>query len=194
MRGNGFFYFTRGRVLGIIAILVFSPCIGSAELKKIEKDTDNDGKIDRIIHVTDKGLTERFDIDTNADGVMDRFQYYENGVMVCAERDTDFDGVIDAKDFYEKEKRVRFEQLDKSGRLNQTIDFDAQERPREFRRDTTGNGLLDTVYVYVDGAMPLSTQDTNADGKVNIRVRYKNDNPVEKESDRDGDGRMKSFF
>ena len=116
--------FKRGLVFGLISLYLIFPMAASAELKKIEKDTDNDGKIDRIMYVNANGVTERFEIDTNADGLMDRFQYYENGALVRSERDTDLDGIIDSKDFFKKEKRVRYERLTSSGKLMQSVDFD----------------------------------------------------------------------
>jgi hypothetical protein len=54
----------------------------SAKGDVIKKDTDKDGKIDQIAHFDKEGKITRLEIDSNADGFMDRLQYYENEQVI----------------------------------------------------------------------------------------------------------------
>ena len=172
----------------------FSPePVHAAPPQTVEKDTDNDGKIDRIIHFDARGRAVQFDIDTNADEIMDRFQYYEKQALVRAERDSDYDGKIDGIDYFKNNKRVRLDRINKKGRIHQTIHFDEEERPLKVEKDTTDDGEFDLRYFYEAGALKSSTRDTDADGKTNIWIEFKNDKPTEKKSDNDGDGRIEQL-
>ena len=99
-------------------------------------DTDNDGKIDQIVHYSRRGQVSKIEVDTNADEVMDRFQYYERDRVIRIERDTDYDRKIDCWDFFEDEKRVRQERdTAGTGKVDAVIYFDDQERPLRMKRD-----------------------------------------------------------
>ena len=40
-------------------------------------------------------IPKKIEVDTNKDGIPDRFEYYEEGVLVRIEADSNFDGEID---------------------------------------------------------------------------------------------------
>ena len=48
----------------------------------VRRDMDKDGKIDQIAHFDRRGKLIRFKIDSDADGFMDRFQYYEKEQII----------------------------------------------------------------------------------------------------------------
>ena len=77
--------------------------------KVFKYDTNQDGMVDQIVYLDGRGRPVRVEIDSNADDIMDRFQYYEKGKPARVEGDTDYDQKIDCWDYYEKGKRVRQE-------------------------------------------------------------------------------------
>ena len=89
----------------------------TAEGKPIERDLDGDGKIDQVAYVDRRGNPIRLTIDSNADGVFDKTQFYQGGKIVRIESDRDFDGQVDTRDLFEKEKRVRHERMNAAGRI-----------------------------------------------------------------------------
>ena len=133
-----------------------------AEDNRIKRDTDADGKIDQIAYVDKKGNPIRLEIDSNGDGLFDKYQFYQDGKMVNIESDRDHDGIIDTRDYFEKEKRVRHERIrPESGELEQVILFDDQERPMTMKRDTTADGRFDTCHEFEAGRLARSTRDTD---------------------------------
>ena len=144
-----------------------------ADDKIVERDTDKDGKIDQIGHFDSTGKLVKLDLDSNKDGVMDRFQYYRDGEIVRIEGDKNADGKIDSWDHFEAGKRVRSEQASfETGKVNQITTFDAQERPWMMQKDTEGKGLFDTVYNFTEGVLASITKDSDGDGKPDIWEEY----------------------
>ncbi len=46
-------------------------------------------------------MPKRVESDTNGDGVLDRWEFYEEGEIVRAETDRDFDGIVDEWLYFE---------------------------------------------------------------------------------------------
>src|SRR6056297_749394 len=111
----------------MIAVFTLVTSVGGFP-RKMEKDTDKDGRIDRVVYFDEKGKIKRLEADSNQDGSMDRFQYYKEESLVRLERDLDDDGRIDCRDFFENGKRVRQERLDQEKAVFQVTTFDGQER------------------------------------------------------------------
>ena len=63
--------------------------------KKAELDTNADGNIDRIEYYTRGGVILRIENDTDKDGLFDEKLYYENGKLIKATKDTNKDGKED---------------------------------------------------------------------------------------------------
>ena len=63
--------------------------------KKVQVDTNFDGKADRTEYYNEKGEVERVEVDTNGDGVPEEKVFYENGKPVKGEKDTNSDGKTD---------------------------------------------------------------------------------------------------
>ena len=94
-------------VLNSLFLLFFAGAIGlimpgsSLATKDIvKKDSNKDGKIDQIAYFDKRGRIIKLEIDSNADEIMDRFQYYEQEHLKRVERDTDHDRKIDAWDYF----------------------------------------------------------------------------------------------
>jgi antitoxin component YwqK of YwqJK toxin-antitoxin module len=176
-------------VPAVIALLLSEPAMARKDILK--QDTNEDGLIDQIAHFDKRGKIIKLEIDSNADEVMDRFQYYEKEQIIKVERDTDHDRQIDCRDYFEAGKRVRQERSSTdTGLVNQVIQFDPEERPLKIRKDTTGDGLFDSFYHFKEGKLSLSTKDTDSDGKPNIWQTYQDDKPLQRSVDDDGDGQV----
>ncbi|HHP7235462.1 MAG TPA: hypothetical protein ACFCUC_12590 [Desulfobacterales bacterium] len=156
----------------------------------IKEDSDNDGQPDRIVHLAPSGDVDQLEADTDGDLKMDTFQYYKRGMVERIERDTDADGRIDERDLLTDGKTTTRHSLGVNGEIVGTLTFDGEQRPLEWRRDTTGDGRMDTVYHYEAGKLRIVTRDTTGDGRVNIRQRFRSEKPYEQTADWNGDGQI----
>jgi len=89
------------------------------QLDRLGASSQGDGRDDTW--VVQNGNQMRVDISTRRDGVTDRHEFHEQGVLVGAEQDTDFDGRID--------QWQRFE----NGRMRELL-VDTQRSGRPDRR------------------------------------------------------------
>lgn len=169
---------------------LFYPTLAIAGGRIIKEDTDNDGQTDRIVHLAPSGDVVKLEADTNGDLKMDTFQYYKRGAVERIERDTDTDGRIDERDLLANGKTTTRHSLDVHGEIVGILTFDGEQRPLEWRRDTTGDGRMDTVYQYEAGKPRLVTRDTTGDGRVNIWQRFRNEKPYKQTADLNGDGQI----
>jgi len=181
-------------IVPLFILLVFSVFMwhgpASAMENVVQQDTNKDGKTDRIAHLNVHGKIIRLKIDSNADGVMDLFQYYAHEQVIRVESDSNHNRKIDQWNYFEDGKRTRCERAStETGRVNLIIDFDQQECPLKIRKDNTGDGLFDSISYFKEGRLSSLTKDTNGDGKINVLQTYRDDKPVERHIDDNGDGR-----
>jgi Flp pilus assembly protein TadD len=74
--------------------------LGGSPLERIELDTDDDARSDRIIYYTD-GLLRAESRDTDGDGVLDRFDRFDDeGYLEARDEDLDGDGRLDTRSIY----------------------------------------------------------------------------------------------
>lgn len=85
-------------------IILFLPVSALAKHNSVKRDTNKDGKIDQIAHLDKDGKITKLEVDSNADGIMDKFQYYKKGEIIRVERDTNYDQKIDTWDYFEQGK------------------------------------------------------------------------------------------
>ena len=179
---------TAVRLLAVLALLLSTGPVRASDTP-VRRDTDKDGRIDQVAHLDENGHIAVLEIDTDADGIMDRFQYYRNGQVVRMERDRDADGVIDTRDVFEHGKRRRHQRFPTaSDPVGQIIDFDDLERPANIRKDTTGDGRFDVVRVCQNGRVVSSTRDTDGDGRPNVWETLGDGSIRIRETDADGNG------
>jgi Flp pilus assembly protein TadD len=94
-----------GRVTGM-PDLHFVFAFGGSPLERIEVDTDEDARTDRIVYYTD-GAVRAESLDTDGDGVLDRFDHFDDeGVITTREEDLDGDGRPDARSVYREGRLV----------------------------------------------------------------------------------------
>ncbi len=174
----------------VLIMGIFYPISAMAGGRTIEKDSDNDGQTDRIVHLAPSGDVVKLEADTNGDLKMDTFQYYKRGFVERIERDTDADGLVDERDLLTNGKTTTRHSLDVHGEIVGILTFDGEQRPLEWQRDTTGDGRMDTVYQYEAGKLQLVTRDTTGDGRVNVWQRFRSEKPYEQTADFNGDGQI----
>lgn len=167
---------------------VFNPTSTMAGGRIIKEDSDGNGRTDRIVHLAASGDVIKLEADTNGDCRMDTFQYYRCGMVGRIERDSDADGHINERDMLKNGKTVIRQALNSNGEIVSILTFDGEQRPLAWRRDTTGDGRMDTVYQYEGGKPRLVTRDTTGDGRVNVRQRFRNGESCEYSEDSNGDG------
>ncbi|MBP7056784.1 MAG: hypothetical protein KBB52_08020 [Candidatus Omnitrophica bacterium] len=63
--------------------------------KKVEVDSNFDGKVDRTEIYDTSGQISRVEVDSNGDGKIDEWIIYENGKPVQDQRDSNNDGKVD---------------------------------------------------------------------------------------------------
>ena len=121
------------KTLLILICICFIVCSWGTPAKPepslVKQDTDKDGRIDRIAHLDKDGEILRLEIDSDGDGFMDRFQYYDQGKIIRLEADRNHDGKTDSRDYFEDGKRTRHEEYSlETGRINPIIYFDKDEK------------------------------------------------------------------
>jgi hypothetical protein len=80
--------------------LHFVFALGGSPLERIELDTDDDERADRIIHYTD-GTLRAESRDTDGDGLLDRFDRFDDeGYVETRDEDLDGDGRLDTRSIY----------------------------------------------------------------------------------------------
>lgn len=181
----------RGLLLLTIALCLPALATASAE-RIVRKDLDQDGHVDQVAHYDASGKLLLLELDSNGNGVMDRFQHYEGPELTRVEGDLDDDGQIDVKDFYEKGRRRHQEQIGPNGKVRQRAHFDDQDKPLSVAQDTTTDGRLDTEWQYERGQIVTARHDTDGDGQTDIWNTYHKGKAVSLQVDKDKDGRPDS--
>ena len=153
-------------------------------IRRLDYDTDRDGHVDMRAYL-ENGRTVRIEADGNADGVIDRWEYYradgqldrlgtssvsdgiedtwvvQQGAQMRVDIATRRDGIADRHEFHDKGVLVRAEQdTNGDGRLDQWQRFDGGKL-RELLVDTSrASGRPDTRLVYAgDGSLQRVDSD-----------------------------------
>jgi hypothetical protein len=98
-------------------------------MRQREYDIDHDGRVDSWERCADGQLAEgRYDVD--GDGTVDEWRTFRFGSVVERARSFGNDGIVDKKELHEKGRKVReFLDRDRDGEFDETIEYDAFERP-----------------------------------------------------------------
>ena len=121
---------------------------GQVKPKTVKVDRNGDGVPDRTEVYADNGDIQRVESDTNDDGKIDEWIYYEERVPVKAQKDTNADGKPDTTIYYVKGVVIRTES------------------------DTNGDAKIDEWVYYSNGKPSKAEKDTNADGKPDTWIDY----------------------
>ena len=113
----------------------------AAQAKPVERDTFKDGKIDQIAYVDKRGNPIRLTIDSNADGIFDKTQFYQDGKfdtryefvdghVARSTRDTDADEKVNVWQTYRNDLPVEQKtDGDGDGRNERVVLFDEKGQP-----------------------------------------------------------------
>jgi hypothetical protein len=149
-------------------------------IRRLDYDTDRDGHVD-IRAYLENGRTIRIEADGNADGIVDRWEYYradgqldrlgtssesdgledtwvvQNGDQMRVDISTRRDGIADRREFHDKGVLVRVEQ------------------------DTNGDGQIDQWQRFADGKLRELLIDTSQKtGRPDKRLLYANDGSLQR--------------
>jgi antitoxin component YwqK of YwqJK toxin-antitoxin module len=184
--------------LGLSAVMFFAVIIGTTAAlaagpaspaeRIVRRDFDHDGRVDQVAHYDAKGKLRLLEVDSNGNGIMDRFQHYDGAEMTRVEGDLDDDGHIDIADYYDKGRRSRQERLGPDGQVRQRAIFDEADHPLSVAQDTTTDGHLDTEWQYERGKIVSARRDTDGDGRADLWNAYEKGQGVRVQVDRDKDG------
>ena len=142
----------------------------------IEFDFDDDGIIDRRVHLNADGRWTRVEQDLDDDGNIDRITHYafdDGGTRRVTRRDFD---------------------LDDDGTINRTIHLNAEGRWQRLEQDMDDDGFTDRIthYAFDDGGTRRVTRrdfDLNDDGTINRTVHLNAEGRWQRlEQDLDDDG------
>lgn len=137
-----------------------------AKLRIVEYDSNGDGKPDFITHHRASGTPELIEIDTNLDGHLDRWEYYDaSGALVK----------IGAAEHGERPDRWTF------------MGPDAFPRRVEYDRD--GNGKPERIELFDKGRLVRVEVDGDRDGRIDRWQDWSSGLLTHEDLDTDGDGK-----
>jgi hypothetical protein len=118
------------------------------------------------------------EVDLNNDGRPEMFNHYRTRadaprLLVRKDADLNSDGRVDVRSWYDEAGLLELEEFDG--------DFDGQIDLWDHYQDTNGDGISERV---------SSEVDTDYDGAPNIFTYYRDGQPVRKERDTNGDGKI----
>ncbi len=117
--------------------------------KEIKMDRNYDGVVDRIEIYDLKGVITRVESDTNGDGKIDEWVYYEEGIPVKGEKDINGDGKPDTTLYYDPKGIIIRAESDTNGdgKIDEWVYYEAN-KPVKAEKDTNKDGKPDTWVVY----------------------------------------------
>jgi len=113
-------------------------------------------------------------VDRNYDGIAERIEFYDdNGSIMRVEVDSDADGKIDEWVYYEKGVAVKGEKdLNKDGKADTSMIYDVKGVIIRTETDVNGDTKTDEWVYYTNGVPVKAEKDTNNDGKVDTWLNY----------------------
>ncbi|MFQ5898677.1 MAG: hypothetical protein ACE5JN_10600 [Candidatus Methylomirabilia bacterium] len=158
-------------------------------LVRRERDLDDDGRPDVIVHYGSDGRPARREESSQLDGRIDTWTYYMNGRAERKEADTDGDGGVDLWAFYGPEgELVRLKSLvDPRRSLTQFYEEGKVVR-EEWRREP--GGQLQARQTYRDGRIRKKEEDSSGRGRLDLVSIFDAERQLVKQGRRDSDGRV----
>ena len=126
-----------------------TPEVRKFKPKEIKIDRNYDGLADRTEVYDEKGIIIKSETDTNNDGKMDEWVFYEKGNPVKAEKDTNGDGKANTFLTYDKKGVMVKSEIDTNGdgKTNEWVYYE-KGIPVKAEKDTNGDGKPDNWIVY----------------------------------------------
>lgn len=112
-----------------------------------EADLNMDGTIDTITFFNEEGDVQREETDRDFDGRLDWIDHYQNGLRVMSEIDTNGDGKMNVFSYYEGQPVPKITRKERDTNADGLIDvwerFDGDGYVTKTGRDTDGDGKMD---------------------------------------------------
>jgi hypothetical protein len=161
----------------------------TGRLKQLNYDSKNNGTFDTVSYM-DGARVLRIEIDTDGDGKVDRWEYYD------ADRKLEkvgfsraHDGKEDAWSYAGPDGKVERIEIStrRDGKISRTEHFE-KELPVRAEEDTDGDGVIDKWETFDNGRLTSVAFDTTHRASPDRRLIYAADGTVRVEVDRRGDG------
>ena len=164
---------------------------GRRSVTRRDEDLDDDGIIDRTVHLDANGRWERVERDVDDDGIIDRINHYTfdtDGNRIRTDFDDDADGNID---------RIAFD-TDGDGTIDRSVTYTRNTNGNLIRTnfDDDANGTIDRSETYTrntNGNLIRTNFDDDANGTIDRSETYTyntNGNLIRTDFDDDADGRI----
>jgi len=143
-------------------------------LKRLEDDSDFDGRKDTFIYFDEGERPKRVAKDSDADGKIDEVSLYHLGALAKVKKDRDGDGLFEITTRYEAGKaRLQEVDSDSDGVVDLTVHLDSRERPRRIERDTDHDGRPDRDEFYEAGILASVSIDRDHNGRPEEEIHYR---------------------
>jgi hypothetical protein len=160
----------------------------SRALLRLDYDFDGDGRIDVRTYMRD-GRPVRLEADANADGLIDRWEYYgSTGALLRIGGSTQDDGREDTWVRMEGDRRFVDIASARDGRIDRREVYEGETLVRA-ESDTNRDGLPDRWEEFGQrGLVRLMLDDEKRHGRPTRRILYETPDAARVETDVDGDG------
>jgi hypothetical protein len=153
---------------------------GSGAIRRLDYDTDGDQQIDMRAYVLN-GRTVRIEADGNADGVIDRWEYYgPGGELDRIGTSSQSDGVEDTW-VAQTGNEMRVDVATRRDGIADRHEFHVNGLLVRAEQDSDGDGRVDEWQRFTDGKLRELLLDTSmASGHPNQRLVYRTDGSLER--------------
>jgi hypothetical protein len=148
-------------------------------IERIEYDTNNDGKVDRITHHAGKKDPSLVEMDTDFDGQIDRWEYYDASGKLIKIGASRHGGAPDMWIFTNAQGQVvrREYDDDRDGRVDRVEELE-NGRITWTQVDSDRDGKIDRWQLWVQGRLAAEDVDIDGDGRPDRRILYGSDGRV----------------
>ena len=152
----------------------------SGAIRRLDYDTDRDHQIDMRAYVVN-GRTVRIEADGNADGVIDRWEYYgSGGELDRIGTSSQSDGVEDTW-VAQTGDQMRVDVATRRDGIADRHEFHVNGLLVRAEQDSNGDGRVDEWQRFTDGRLRELLLDTSmASGHPNQRLVYRTDGSLER--------------
>ncbi len=148
-------------------------------LERIERDSNNDGKVDQISHHAGQKNPALVEVDSDFDGHIDRWEYYQPDGKLVKIGATRQGGAPDTWVFTDDKGQVvrREYDDDRDGRVDRVEEI-SNGRVTWSQVDSDRDGKIDRWQLWAQGRLAAEDLDTDGDGRPDRRILYGSDGRV----------------
>ena len=138
-----------------------------------------------------QGRLKRVEVDSNEDGKVDNIAYHDGSERpILLEVDTNFDGVIDRWEHYDEQGQlVKVGSASGGGPPERWAYLGPDGLPVRMEYDADANGKVERIEIFEEGRIVAVETDTDRDGQIDRWQDWRSGILGFEEFDTDGDGR-----